>query len=111
MLRAIIIDDEQIGVATLKQLIELHSKEVRLVATATEAEKGVELIEDYRPDIVFLDINMPGMNGFELLEQLRYKDFKLVFTTAHEKYALQAIKNKAHDYLLKPIDVQELKAC
>jgi len=109
MLRTIIIDDELIGVNALKVLIEKHIKEVKVIATATEPEKGIEYIEDYRPDIVFLDISMPGMNGFELLDHLKYKDFKLVFTTAHEEYALKAIKNRAFDYLLKPIDLEELK--
>jgi len=112
MYRAIIIDDELIGVNTLKILIEKHIPSIiRVVATSTEPETGIKLIEDYRPDVVFLDISMPKMNGFELLEKLRYKDFKLVFTTAHEEYAIKAIKNKAYDYLLKPIDIDELKQC
>lgn len=111
MHRAIIIDDELIGVNTLKILIEKHIPTIRVVATATEPEKGITLIEDYLPGIVFLDISMPKMNGFELLDKLSYKDFKLVFTTAHEEYAIKAIKNKAHDYLLKPIDIDELKRC
>jgi two-component system LytT family response regulator len=111
MYRAIIIDDEPMGVNTLKVLIEKYTPNVRIVATATDPENGIKLIEDYRPDIVFLDISMPKMNGFELLEKLNYKGFKLVFTTAHEEYAVKAIKNKAYDYLLKPIDVDELKQC
>jgi two-component system, LytTR family, response regulator len=111
MLRAIIIDDEQMGINTLKVLIEKHAPTLKIVATATDPENGVEIIEDYKPDIVFLDISMPKMNGFELLEQLKYKDFKLVFTTAHEAYAMKAIKTHAHDYLLKPIDIEELKTC
>lgn len=111
MYRAIIIDDELIGVNTLKILIEKHTPAIKVVAIATEPEAGIKLIEDYRPGIVFLDISMPKMNGFELLDKLTYKNFKLVFTTAHEEYALKAIKNKAHDYLLKPIDIDELKRC
>jgi two-component system LytT family response regulator len=111
MYRAIIIDDELIGINTLKVLIEKHIPTIRVVDTATEPQAGIKLIEDYRPDIVFLDISMPKMNGFELLEKLTYKSFKLVFTTAHEEYAIKAIKNKAYDYLLKPIDIDELKHC
>jgi two-component system LytT family response regulator len=112
MHRAIIIDDELIGVNTLKILIEKHVPyTIRVVATSTEPESGIKLIEDYRPDVVFLDISMPKMNGFELLEKLQYRDFKLIFTTAHEEYAIKAIKNKAYDYLLKPIDIDELKQC
>ena len=111
MHRAIIIDDETMGINTLKVLIEKHVPTIRVVSTSTDAEAGIKLIEDYRPDIVFLDISMPKMNGFELLEKLNYKGFKLVFTTAHEEYAIKAIKNKAHDYLLKPIDIDELIQC
>lgn len=111
MLRAVIIDDELIGINTLKVLIEKNTSDVKVVAIATEPEKGIELIEDYKPDIVFLDINMPRINGFELLETLKFKNFKLVFTTAYQEYAIKAIKNKAFDYLLKPIHIEELKTC
>jgi two-component system, LytTR family, response regulator len=111
MMRAIIIDDEITGVNTLKILIEKHCPEVRIVSTATDPEKGIELIEDYKPEIVFLDVSMPQMTGFELLERLAFKDFRLVFTTAHAEYAIKAIKSRADDYLLKPIDIDELKDC
>lgn len=111
MLRAVIIDDELIGINTLKVLIEKNTSDVKVVAIATEPEKGIELIEDYKPDVVFLDINMPRINGFELLETLKFKNFKLVFTTAYQEYAIKAIKNKAFDYLLKPIHIEELKIC
>jgi two-component system LytT family response regulator len=109
MLRAILIDDEQRGINTLKLLIEKFVPEVKIVAETTEAEKGIELIDNYRPEIVFLDINMPFMNGFEVLEKLEFKKFNLIFTTAHEEYALKAIKNNALDYLLKPIVADHLK--
>jgi two-component system LytT family response regulator len=109
MLRAIIIDDEQRGINTLKLLIEKFVPGVKVVAETTEAEKSIELIDNYRPEIVFLDINMPFMNGFEVLEKLNYKNFNLIFTTAHEEYALKAIKNNALDYLLKPIVADHLK--
>lgn len=111
MLRAIIIDDEKSGIVTLKILIEKIASSIRVVASTTSAEEGIILIEDYKPDIVFLDISMPIMSGFELLNKIKYKDFKLVFTTAHQEYALKAIKNKAFDYLLKPIDVDDFKTC
>jgi two-component system LytT family response regulator len=111
MLRAIIIDDELIGIKTLKVLIEKHSNDIKIVATSSEPETGITLIEDYQPDIVFLDISMPGLSGFDLLDQLQFKDFKLIFTTAHEEYALKAIKSRAYDYLLKPIDASDLKKC
>jgi len=111
MLRAVIIDDELIGINTLKVLIEKHTPGIKVVGIASEPEKGIELIEDYKPEVVFLDINMPRINGFELLNILKYKNFKLVFTTAYQEYAIKAIKNKAFDYLLKPIHIEELKIC
>ncbi len=111
MYRAIIIDDELNGLKTLKLLIEKYIPIVRVVASSINPEEGIKLIEDYKPDVLFLDISMPKMNGFELLNRLNYKGFKLIFTTAHEEYAIKAIKNKAFDYLLKPIDVDELKHC
>jgi len=110
MLRAIIIDDELIAIEALKVLLGRH-KGIKVVASATSPGKGIELIDDYRPDVVFLDISMPGMDAFDLLDNLNYKNFKLVFTTAHEEYAIKAIKSKAFDYLLKPIDNEELNAC
>ena len=111
MLRVIIIDDEPIGINTLKILIDRLGLDVFVVATSSDPEKGIELIETYRPDVLFLDVNMPKLNGFELLERLIYKDFKLVFTTAHQEYAIKAIKSKAQDYLLKPIDSEDLRTC
>lgn len=111
MYRALIIDDELTGIKTLEELIREHCPEVKTVAVANRPEEGIALIEDYHPDIVFLDISMPQMNGFELLERTSYRDFSLVFTTAHAEHAIKAIRVQAQDYLLKPIDVDELKAC
>ncbi len=109
MLRAIIIDDEEAGIETLKILGIRNRHAIRVIATALNAEEGITLIEDYHPDVVFLDINMPNMNGFELLDKLTFRAFKLIFTTAHREYAIQAIKNRAFDYLLKPIDDKDFK--
>lgn len=109
VLRAIIVDDEQKGIDTLKILIELFIQDVKVVAESTAAGASIELIENYKPEIVFLDINMPEMSGFDLLEKLQWRDFNLVFTTAHQEYALRALKNNAIDYLLKPIDHEDLK--
>ena len=111
MIRIIIIDDEPLGINTLKVLLDRIDIGLNIVATTTEPEKGIELINTLNPNLVFLDINMPKINGFELLEHLNYKNFKLVFTTAHQEYAIKAIKNKAFDYLLKPIDFAELLTC
>lgn len=111
MLRTIIIDDELIGINTLKVMIENNFSNVKVVASTTDPDKGITLIEDYKPEILLLDISMPKISGFDLLNRLIYKDFKLVFTTGHSEYALKAIKNRAFDFLLKPIDIDEFKNC
>jgi two-component system LytT family response regulator len=111
MHRAIIIDDEEMSLNTLKALIEKNVKDVKVIASTTRSEQGIDYINDYKPDIVFLDVSMPKMDGFSLLQNLEFKDFKLVFTTAHEQYALKAIKHNAADYLLKPINEDELVSC
>jgi two-component system LytT family response regulator len=108
MLNALIIDDEENGSVSLSLLIQKFAPGVRVVATATDPVKGVELISDFRPDIVFLDINMPILDGFGVLDKVAFKKFHLIFTTAHEEYALRAIKKSAVDYLLKPIGKDEL---
>ena len=104
MLRAVIIDDESAGITTLKVLISRNQEVIRLIASALDPEMGITCIEDYKPDVVFLDISMPNMNGFTLLSRLSYRDFKLVFTTAHKEYAIEAIKNGAFDYIRKGDD-------
>jgi two-component system LytT family response regulator len=111
MLRAIIIDDEQAGIDLLKVLIERNCDNIRLIASTVKPEEGIVLIDDYRPDVVFLDVSMPIMSGFEVLSHLTFKEFKLVFTTAHRDFAIEAIKNKAYDYLLKPIDNNDFNNC
>ncbi len=111
MLRAIIIDDESAGIVMLKVLISRNQETIRLIASTADPEIGIAYIEDYKPDLVFLDISMPKMSGFTLLSKLSYHDFKLVFTTAHKEYAIEAIKNGAFDYLLKPISNEDFKTC
>lgn len=111
MLRAIIIDDEQSSITALKAMIEKYTTGLKIVDSATDPDDGIRLIEDYRPEVVFLDISMPKITGFDLLERLNFRGFKLVFITAHQQYAIKAIKLNASDYLLKPFDVEELKAC
>jgi two-component system LytT family response regulator len=108
-LRAIIIDDEPSGIESLRLLIEKFIPELRVVATTSEPSQGIELITDFHPDIVFLDINMPEMNGFEMLGSLDSHNFALIFTTAHAEHALRALKSNALYYLLKPIDVEDLQ--
>jgi two-component system, LytTR family, response regulator len=111
MLNAVIIDDESSGISSLQQLIDKYITEVKIIGTALKAVDGIAMINHKKPDIVFLDINMPQMNGLSLLKEVSFRDFDLVFITAHDEYALQAIKLHAFDYLLKPIDTFELKSC
>ena len=109
MIHAVVIDDEKSGVKSLELLIGKFAADVKVVATTTDPVKGIEIINTYRPEIVFLDIYMPGLNGFDMLDALTFKGFYLVFTTAYQENALRALKSNAFDYLLKPIDWEELK--
>lgn len=109
MLHAIIIDDELNGLVSLDLMIKKYTPEIKVVAKTIDPQDAIELINNYRPDIIFLDINMPNLNGFELLEKIEFRNFQLIFTTAHEEFALKAIKQNALDYLLKPIAADDLK--
>ncbi|MEO6813264.1 MAG: LytTR family DNA-binding domain-containing protein [Ginsengibacter sp.] len=109
MKTAIIIDDEMKGRIALSQKLHDYCKDVRLTGEAENGEEGIRLIEKLKPDIVFLDIEMPRMDGFEMLLQLPEKNFDLIFTTAYDQYAIKAIKYAAFDYLLKPVDIEELQ--
>lgn len=110
MIEAIIIDDENKGRMALRQKITDYCSDVDIVAEAADGAEGLAMIEKYKPNLVFLDIEMPKLNGFDMLQQIPNKDFHLIFTTAYDHYAIKAIKYAAFDYLLKPIDIDELKA-
>lgn len=105
---AVIIDDEKPGRDHLEKLLARLCPEVKVVATADSALKGLGIIRVHRPQIVFLDVQMPGESGFDLLDRLDDRDFALIFVTAFEEHALQAIKARTIDYLLKPLDIDEL---
>jgi two-component system LytT family response regulator len=109
MVKALIIDDELVAVKVMRLMVERYLPEITSVKSATVIKDALQLISDYKPDIVFLDIEMPYQNGFELLKSLNEISFDIVFTTAYDKYAIQAIKFSALDYLLKPIDAIELR--
>jgi len=111
MLKAIIIDDEWKGSIALKQKLIDYCPSVRVVAQANSGTEGLEAIRLHKPDLVFLDIEMPRMDGFEMLQQIENKNFNIVFTTAYDQYAIKAIKYAAFDYLLKPVDIEELRHC
>ena len=108
MIKAILIDDEVNCLDTLNMLLSDHCPDVQVIEQCVLAKKGLEAIEKLKPDLVFLDIEMPVMNGFELLEQLSNISFPIIFTTSYDQYAIKAIRFSALDYLLKPIDPKEL---
>jgi len=108
MIRSIIIDDELHCLESLSLLLDEFCPEVQLLDQSLSAKKGLEAIERFKPDLVFLDIEMPLMNGFELLEQLSTISFAVIFTTSYDQYAIKAIRFSALDYLLKPIDPKDL---
>ncbi len=108
MLSAIIIDDEQFCIDDLAYLFKKHELPVNVVDTATSGETGIEKISKHNPQLVFLDIVMPGMSGFEMLEKIPSIDFNLVITTSVDKYAIQAIRASAIDFLVKPVKADEL---
>jgi two-component system LytT family response regulator len=107
-LTAIIVDDERKGRELLNVLLAGHCKQVNVLGMAGSAAQAFELIEKKRPDVVFLDIEMPGGSGFQLLEMFGKIDFSIVFVTSFDKYALKAFRFAAVDYLLKPVDESQL---
>ena len=110
MIRTIVVEDETKSRFSLVQKLSDFCPAVQVIAEAEDGLKALELIEELRPQLVFLDIEMPKMNGFEMLSNIRNKDFHVIFTTAYDQYAIKAIKYSALDYLLKPIDIEELKS-
>lgn len=110
MIRAIIVDDEPKARRVLEALLKEYCTDVEVVAVADDVPAGVLAINQHKPDVLFLDVEMPGYTGFQLLDFFREVDFEIIFTTAHSGYALQALRVSAIDYLLKPIQVSELMA-
>ena len=111
MITAIIIDDEQHCINKLSYLLaQHHASSIQLLSSFQSAEEGVTAIQQLQPDLVFLDVHLNDKTGFDVLKHFNEFDFAVIFTTAYEKYAIQAIRFSAVDYLLKPIDNNELKA-
>ncbi len=108
MIRSIIIDDEQHCIKSLSKDIELHCPSIEIADTCNSAKEGLMAIKKQVPDLVFLDVEMPWMNGFEMLEIIGDINFSIIFTTAHDEFAAKAFRISAVDYLLKPIDAQDL---
>ena len=107
-MKCIIIDDESHCIKTLSNLLETNFPEVNILATCSESPKAYNLIQQYKPDFIFLDIEMPLLNGFDLLSKFENLFFDVIFTTAYDSYAIKAIKYSALDYLLKPVDKEDL---
>ena len=109
MLKAIIIDDEPKAIQGLNWELTNFSDELEVIATFTDPEKALGYIKNADFDCLFLDVEMPTMDGFQFIEKLEKKDFSIVITTAYNEYAIKAFKKEAIDYLLKPIDIDDLK--
>jgi len=108
MIRAVIVDDEENARVNLQLLIERYCKDIDIIGTADSALTGIKLIQKEKPNLVFLDVQMPHGSGFDLLEGLENRNFQLVFTTAQLNHAIKAIHFSALDYLIKPLDHNEL---
>ncbi len=108
MYKVVLIDDENRISESLKNILETHVANIEVVAIANNVAQGIEQINTHKPDIVFLDIEMPDGTGFDLLKRLSKIDFSLVFCTAYDQYAIEAFKYNAIDYILKPFDVEDV---
>jgi two-component system LytT family response regulator len=109
MIKAIIVDDEPYSCESLATLLEQYCPAVKTAAICHSGEEGLAAIEANPPQILFLDIEMPKMNGFEMLERIPVVNFEIIFTTSYDQYAIKAIRFSALDYLLKPIDREDLQ--
>ncbi len=109
VIRAIIIDDEPSAIRTLELLIKRFVPELTIIGHTSDPLKGLEMLEKETPDLLFLDIQMPVLSGFDLLRKCQDIRFSIIFTTAFDQYAIEAIRFSALDYLLKPIDAEELR--
>jgi two-component system LytT family response regulator len=108
-MKAIIVDDEKHCRESLQSMLQMYCPDIQVMDTCADGLSAIMAIERHSPDILFLDIEMPRMNAFDLLQQLDTINFEIIFTTAYDQYAIRAIKCSALDYLLKPVDAEELK--
>ena len=105
---AIIVDDEKHCRDVLALLLQRYCPQVQVMASCADGPEGLQAIETHHPDLVFLDVEMPGMSGFDMLSAAHFNGFDVIFTTAYNEYAIKAIRHNALDYILKPIDKDEL---
>ncbi len=106
---AILIDDELSSLQNLQQKLIEFCPDVKVIATTQKPEDAILLIQQHKPDVIFLDIEMPRMNGFRMLDEINEFDFEIIFTTAYNHYAVDAIRMSAFDYLMKPIAIKDLQ--
>lgn len=109
VINSIIIDDELNNIENFQYLIERYFPDIKVLASSMNADDAIEKINQLKPDLVFLDIQMPGKSGFEVLKAFQKVFFEVIFITAYDKYGIEAIKFSALDYLLKPVIIDELK--
>jgi two-component system LytT family response regulator len=109
-LKAVIVDDELSGIEVLEYALKRHCPEIEIVHTFSSSTEALEKIPSLMPDVLFVDVEMPQLNGFELVEKLASLNIQIIFITAYNEFALKAFRVSALDYLLKPVDIDELKA-
>ena len=110
-IKALIVDDEHHCRHNLAELIAEYCPVLEVVAMASSVDEALHCVEEHEPKVIFLDIRMPGKDGFDMLSEISTKEIAVVFTTAHNEYAIRALKEGAVDYLEKPISIEELEVC
>jgi len=108
MIKAVIIDDELDAIKSIKLIIDKYCHDVQIIGEARSVIEGIKIIQNTKPDLVFLDIQMPQGDGFDLLESIPDKAFDVIFVTGYDQYAIKAIRHSAVDYLIKPVDIDEM---
>ena len=107
-IRTVLVDDEKNSLIILHKLLEKYAPQVEIVATAQSVKEGIEIINEYEPELVFLDISMPDGDGFEVIEKVEFKNFQVIFSTAYDQYAIRAFEVAALHYILKPVNPDDL---
>ena len=108
MLKTIIIDDEKDAREVMKSMLKKFEEDITVIAVCENGKEGVQAIIQNQPDLVFLDIDMPGMDGFDVLDCVKHLPLKIIFATAHNQHAIKAFKYSAMDYLMKPVHIDDL---
>lgn len=107
-IKTVLVDDEKSSLIIMQKLLEKHTPQVEIIATAQSVTEGIKVIEETKPELVFLDISMPDGDGFEVIEKVNFKDFQVIFSTAYDQYAIRAFEVAALHYILKPVKSEDL---